>query len=55
MHSSADVQSMYDYLVSTERAGIASAADGFREHLRPDDNCEYDEVSAIAWALHDHG
>merc|ERR1711881_161933 len=36
--------SMSDYLKSTERAGIASVADKYAEHLVPDEGCEYDEL-----------
>eukprot|EP00803_Ostreobium_quekettii_P009599 evm.model.scf_279.7 EVM.evm.TU.scf_279.7 scf_279:67517-77749(-) len=38
---------MHDYLVSTNRAGIASMADSFREHLVPDAGCEYDQLVEI--------
>jgi len=39
--------SMSDYLKSTERAGIASVADKYAEHLVPDEGCEYDELIEI--------
>lgn len=38
---------MYDYLVATDREPIAKLADSFREHLRPDEGCEYDQVIEI--------
>ncbi|KAK9841131.1 hypothetical protein WJX74_000439 [Apatococcus lobatus] len=34
---------MNEYLRATERAGIASVSDSFREHLQPDEGCEYDQ------------
>lgn len=38
---------MHDYLVATERPGIASLADSFQEHLKPDAGAEYDQVIEI--------
>lgn len=38
---------MYDYLVATGREPIAKLSDSFREHLRPDEGCEYDQVIEI--------
>ena len=38
---------MNEYLVATERAGIASVSDSFREHLQPDEGCEYDQEIEI--------
>lgn len=38
---------MYDYLVATGREPIAKLSDSFREHLRPDEGCEYDSVIEI--------
>jgi len=38
---------MADYLKSTDRAGLASAADGFKEHLRPDEGAPYDQLIEI--------
>ncbi|KAK9823152.1 hypothetical protein WJX72_000640 [[Myrmecia] bisecta] len=35
---------MYDYLAATEREGLAKVADAFREHLRADEGCEYDQI-----------
>lgn len=34
----------YDYLVATGREPAAKLADAFREHLRPDEGAEYDQV-----------
>lgn len=34
----------YDYLVATGREPAAKLADAFREHLRADEGCEYDQV-----------
>jgi len=33
---------MYDYLVATEREGIAKLAESFSENLKPDEGAEYD-------------
>ena len=38
---------MYDYLVATGREPIAKLSDSFREHLRPDEGCEYDQLIEI--------
>lgn len=38
---------MYDYLVSTNRKDIANLADSFKEHLVPDEGCQYDELIEI--------
>lgn len=38
---------MYDYLVATDREPIAKLSDSFREHLRPDEGCEYDQLIEI--------
>ncbi len=38
---------MHEYLVATERAGIASVSDSFREHLVPDEGAEYDQLIEI--------
>jgi len=38
---------MHDYLVATNRAGIANLADAFKEHLVPDPGCEYDQLIEI--------
>eukprot|EP00793_Prasinoderma_coloniale_P003186 PRCOL_00005821-RA len=38
---------MHDYLVATERPGIASLADSFRESLRADEGAEYDQLIEI--------
>jgi aconitate hydratase len=38
---------MGDYLRATNRAGIASAADSFRENLRADEGAEYDQIIEI--------
>ena len=38
---------MGDYLRATERGGIASLADGFKEHLRPDAGAVYDSMIEI--------
>ncbi|MBM3717394.1 MAG: aconitate hydratase [Actinobacteria bacterium] len=38
---------MAEYLRATGRAAIAAAADGVREHLRPDDGAHYDQVLQI--------
>lgn len=38
---------MYDYLVATGREPAAKLADLFREHLRPDEGCEYDSTIEI--------
>jgi aconitate hydratase len=38
---------MRDYLVATDRAGIASEADSFKENLRADENAKYDQVIEI--------
>lgn len=38
---------MYDYLVATGREPAAKLADLFREHLRPDEGCEYDQTIEI--------
>lgn len=38
---------MGDYLRSTNRAGIASAAESFAENLRPDEGAHYDQVIEI--------
>jgi aconitate hydratase len=40
-------QRMHDYLVATDRAGIASAADSFRENLQADEGAQYDQVIEI--------
>ena len=38
---------MYDYLVATGREPIAKLSDSFREHLRPDEGAEYDQLIEI--------
>ena len=38
---------MADYLKATERGGLASAADSFKEHLRPDEGAPYDQLLEI--------
>ena len=38
---------MYDYLVATGREPAAKLADLFREHLRPDEGCEYDQTIEV--------
>jgi aconitate hydratase len=38
---------MAEYLKATERAKIASAADSFKEHLKADAGCVYDQVIEI--------
>ena len=38
---------MRDYLVATERAGIASLADDMQEDLRADEGAEYDQLIEI--------
>mmetsp|Transcript_9053 Transcript_9053/g.30860 ORF Transcript_9053/g.30860 Transcript_9053/m.30860 type:complete len:580 (+) Transcript_9053:2-1741(+) len=38
---------MRDYLVATERAGIAAAADEFKANLTPDEGCVYDQLIEI--------
>jgi aconitate hydratase len=38
---------MADYLRATERGGLASAADSFKEHLRPDEGAPYDQLLEI--------
>ncbi len=38
---------MNEYLKATDRAGIASVSDSFREHLVPDEGCEYDQLIEI--------
>ena len=38
---------MAEYLKATDRAGLASAADGFKEHLVPDANCKYHQLIEI--------
>ena len=38
---------MAEYLKATERAGLASAADSFKEHLRPDAGATYDQLLEI--------
>ena len=38
---------MYDYLVATGREPAAKLADLFREHLRPDEGCEYDSTIEV--------
>ena len=38
---------MADYLKATGRAGLASAADSFKEHLRADAKAQYDQVVEI--------
>ncbi len=38
---------MGEYLRATGRAAIADAADGVREHLRPDDGAHYDQLVEI--------
>ncbi|CAM9157766.1 unnamed protein product, partial [Sphacelaria rigidula] len=38
---------MQDYLEATERSGIASAANSFKENLRADDGAPYDEIIEI--------
>jgi aconitate hydratase len=38
---------MAEYLKSTDRAGLASAADSFKEHLRPDEGAHYDQMLEI--------
>ena len=38
---------MHEYLKATERAGIASVSDSFREHLVPDEGAEYDQLIEI--------
>lgn len=38
---------MYDYLVATGREPAAKLADLFRENLRPDEGCEYDQLIEI--------
>jgi aconitate hydratase len=38
---------MADYLRATERPGLASAADGFKEHLKPDVGASYDQLIEI--------
>lgn len=38
---------MYDYLVATGREPAAKLADLFRENLRPDEGCEYDQLVEI--------
>ncbi|CAM9634092.1 unnamed protein product, partial [Hapterophycus canaliculatus] len=38
---------MQDYLEATERAGIASAANSFKENLRADEGAPYDEIIEI--------
>ncbi|CAM9798476.1 unnamed protein product [Ectocarpus sp. 12 AP-2014] len=38
---------MQDYLEATERSGIASAANSFKENLRADEGAPYDEVIEI--------
>eukprot|EP00299_Pterocystis_sp_00344_P017625 c8830_g1_i1.p1 GENE.c8830_g1_i1~~c8830_g1_i1.p1 ORF type:complete len:784 (-),score=185.68 c8830_g1_i1:21-2051(-) len=38
---------MRAYLEATSRGQIASAADSFKEYLRPDEGCEYDQLIEI--------
>lgn len=38
---------MKDYLVATDRAGLASAADSFKANLRADAGAEYDQIIEI--------
>lgn len=38
---------MGDYLRATKRDGLAAAAEGFADHLRPDEGAEYDELIEI--------
>ncbi|KAG1677225.1 hypothetical protein FOA52_013423 [Chlamydomonas sp. UWO 241] len=38
---------MYDYLVSTDRAGPAKLADAFREHLKADEGATYDQLIEV--------
>eukprot|EP01025_Chloroclados_australasicus_P057503 TRINITY_DN716_c0_g2_i1.p1 TRINITY_DN716_c0_g2~~TRINITY_DN716_c0_g2_i1.p1 ORF type:complete len:834 (-),score=109.77 TRINITY_DN716_c0_g2_i1:406-2808(-) len=38
---------MYDYLVATEREGIANLAESFQENLKADDGAHYDELIEI--------
>jgi len=40
-------KSMADYLKATKREALASAADGFKENLKADAGCEYDEIIEI--------
>jgi len=40
-------ESMSDYLKATERSGIASLADQYKEYLVPDEGCEYDQLIEI--------
>ena len=46
---------MADYLKSTERAGLASAADSFKEHLAPDAGAPYDSTLEINLCAHGGG
>ncbi len=38
---------MAEYLKATERGDLASAADSFKEHLRPDEGAHYDQLLEI--------
>lgn len=40
-------ESMSDYLKATDRDGIASLADQYKDYLVPDEGCEYDQLIEI--------